>query len=43
VVTKGQVIGYVGSADPDLPAHLHFELRPQGRAVDPMDILRPNP
>ncbi|MBK5187927.1 MAG: peptidoglycan DD-metalloendopeptidase family protein, partial [Gemmatimonadaceae bacterium] len=33
VVTKGQVIGYVGSADPDLPAHLHFELRPQGHAV----------
>jgi septal ring factor EnvC (AmiA/AmiB activator) len=43
VVTKGQVIGYVGTADPDLPAHLHFELRPQGRAVDPMDFLRPNP
>jgi murein hydrolase activator len=43
VVTKGQVIGYVGSADPDLPAHLHFELRPQGHAVDPMDFLRPNP
>ena len=43
VVTKGQVIGYVGTADPDLPAHLHFELRPQGHAVDPMDFLRPNP
>ena len=41
VVTKGQVIGLVGTADPDLPAHLHFELRPQGHAVDPMDILRP--
>ena len=43
VVTKGQVIGYVGSADPDLPAHLHFELRPQGHAVDPMDFLRAIP
>ena len=43
VVTKGQVIGYVGTADPDLPAHLHFELRPQGHAVDPMDFLRANP
>jgi murein hydrolase activator len=42
VVTKGQVIGYVGSSDPDLPAHLHFELRPQGHAVDPMDFLRPS-
>jgi len=43
VVSKGQVIGYVGTADPDLPAHLHFELRPQGHAVDPLDFLRPNP
>lgn len=43
VVTKGQVIGYVGTADPDLPAHLHFELRPQGHAVDPMDFLRATP
>jgi murein hydrolase activator len=42
VVTKGQVIGLVGTADPDLPAHLHFELRPQGHAVDPMDILKPS-
>ena len=42
VVTKGQVIGYVGTSDPDLPAHLHFELRPQGHAVDPMDFLRPS-
>jgi murein hydrolase activator len=42
VVTKGQVIGYVGTADPDLPAHLHFELRPQGHAVDPIDFLRPS-
>ncbi len=40
VVSKGQVIGYVGSADPDLPPHLHFEMRPQGRAVDPLDWLR---
>ncbi len=39
--TKGQVIGFVGTADPDLPAHLHFELRPQGHAVDPIDFLRP--
>jgi murein hydrolase activator len=41
VVTKGQVIGYVGTSDPDLPAHLHFELRPQGHAVDPMDFRCP--
>lgn len=40
-VTKGQVIGTVGQADPDMPPHLHFEIRPQGlRAVDPLDWLR---
>lgn len=39
-VTKGQVIGTVGAADPELPPHLHFEIRPKGRAVDPLDWLR---
>ena len=43
VVTRGQVIGYVGTSDPDLPPHLHFELRPAGRAVDPLDFLKPQP
>jgi septal ring factor EnvC (AmiA/AmiB activator) len=40
VVSKGQVLGYVGAADPELPPHLHFEMRPQGRAVDPLEWLR---
>jgi murein hydrolase activator len=40
VVSKGQVLGLVGAADPELPAHLHFEMRPQGRAVDPLEWLR---
>jgi murein hydrolase activator len=40
VVSKGQVIGSVGTSDPDLAPHLHFELRPQGRAVDPLEYLR---
>ncbi|MGQ0712190.1 MAG: murein hydrolase activator EnvC family protein [Gemmatimonadaceae bacterium] len=40
VVSKGQVLGSVGAADPDLPPHLHFEMRPQGRAVDPLEWLR---
>ena len=40
IVSKGQVIGYVGAADPDMEPHLHFEIRPQGRAVDPLDWLR---
>lgn len=43
VVTRGQVIGYVGISDPELPPHLHFELRPEGHAADPMDFLRPQP
>lgn len=38
-VQRGQVLGTVGAADPDLPAHLHFELRPQGHATDPLAIL----
>jgi septal ring factor EnvC (AmiA/AmiB activator) len=40
-VTKGEVIGLTGVSDPDLPAHLHFEVRTGGReAVDPMKWLR---
>ncbi|HEX9563210.1 MAG TPA: peptidoglycan DD-metalloendopeptidase family protein [Gemmatimonadaceae bacterium] len=39
-VKKGQVIGTVGRADPDLNPHLHLEIRPQGRAVDPLTWLQ---
>lgn len=39
-IVKGQVIGTVGATDPELPPHLHFEIRPKGRAVDPMEWLR---
>jgi murein hydrolase activator len=39
-VTKGQVIGGVGISDPDLPPHLHFEIRHGGPAVDPATWLR---
>lgn len=39
-VTKGQVIGTVGATDPELPPHLHFEIRPKGRAIDPLEYLR---
>jgi septal ring factor EnvC (AmiA/AmiB activator) len=44
-VTKGQIVGGVGISDPDLPAHLHFEIRHGGAdgqpaAVDPATWLR---
>jgi septal ring factor EnvC (AmiA/AmiB activator) len=39
-IRKGDVIGTVGTSDPDLKPHLHFEIRPQGRAVDPESWLR---
>jgi septal ring factor EnvC (AmiA/AmiB activator) len=40
-VDAGDSIGAVGRADPDLQAHLHFEIRRnQGGAVDPLDWLR---
>jgi septal ring factor EnvC (AmiA/AmiB activator) len=39
-VSKGQVIGTVGSSDPDQPPHLHFEIRHDGPAVDPTTWLR---
>jgi septal ring factor EnvC (AmiA/AmiB activator) len=43
-VTKGQQIGAVGMSDPELPAHLHFEIRhgTDGRplAVDPAKWLK---
>jgi septal ring factor EnvC (AmiA/AmiB activator) len=39
-VRKGDAIGSVGVSDPDLKPHLHFEMRPKGRAVDPENWLR---
>ena len=39
-VGKGAIIGTVGATDPELPPHLHFEIRPQGRAIDPLSWLR---
>lgn len=39
-IVKGQTLGTVGAADPDLPPHLHLEIRPKGRSVDPLEWLR---
>lgn len=38
-VAKGGVIGAVGRADPDMAPHLHLEIRPKGRAIDPLAWL----
>jgi septal ring factor EnvC (AmiA/AmiB activator) len=44
-VAKGQILGVVGVSDPELPAHLHFEIRHAGKdgrpeSVDPAIWLR---
>jgi len=40
-VAKGQVLGGVGISDPELPPHLHFEIRHgRGEAIDPATWLR---
>jgi len=39
-VVKGQALGTVGVSDPALGAHVHFEIRRGGPAVDPAEWLR---
>ena len=39
-VARGERLGTVGVSDPDMPAHLHFEIRQGSQAVDPEGWLR---
>jgi murein DD-endopeptidase MepM/ murein hydrolase activator NlpD len=40
-VRQGQIIGYVGSTGNSTGNHLHFEIKINGRVVDPLSIKLP--
>jgi len=40
-VRQGQIIGYVGSTGNSTGNHLHFEIKVNGRVVDPLSVKLP--
>lgn len=40
VVKKGEKIGYVGSTGQSFGPHLHFEIRKDGKAINPINFLK---
>ncbi len=41
-IPKGMVIGHVGNSGVSKAPHLHYEVRKEGKAVDPMDYMTSN-
>ncbi len=42
-ITRGQLIGEVGSTGVSTGPHLHFEIRKKGKVIDPAGLLSPLP
>ncbi|MFH0921299.1 MAG: M23 family metallopeptidase [Fibrobacterota bacterium] len=40
-VTRGELLGYLGSTDVTTGPHLHYEIRRNGKPVDPLDFVYP--